>query len=959
MGRFLASQRLAFRIARREALRYKGRSVLSITLLGLPLLGVAIGATAYDTTTLSPEETAEQYLGENDAFIEEAYPGSPITQYTWKDQMPWYEVVDYEDAEGEGPGGVSEMDVLAALPVGSRLTPYSFWNDRSWNGGDAVAEVETPDGVGDMTVLGYDLTDPNYEAAGFTYLDGSAPIRDEVALSEEAASYLDVGVGDTVTFVTGPTTEEHEVSGILEIPWDINGRFAVAEFFPDSSNGWLVDTPETITHEDALRLNEIGLTVWSEALFDTPPSPEGGSYEEVTDSYALTLYGLIVISVVMEVVLLAGPAFAISAKRRTREFALMSANGATPAQIRRIVLAGGVLFGILAAIAAVVLGIGAVAAGRPWLEQIVGYRTPGLQVLPWLQGVLVVTAIATGLLSALAAAISASRINVVAALMGRTPGRKGSKRWLVIGLVMVAGGLVAGFAGITLWSLPLMGGAIVLLQLGLVACTPALLALTAKLGRWMPLAPRMALREAGRNRGSAAPAIAAVLGVVAGGMAFSMITAANNDRAERMDEYVLPQGTASLTLYNLGDVDIETGLTQVADWDAALAEAEAKLGAHLDDLELLPVGLSENIGACGKEAEFAEGADLYCDTVLTRPEANMCPYWATSEALYGSGDMDQPVDEEALEKAAEDARGDARCDETAAGDGWGLYDVPTSVDPRVVATYTELEGAELDAAVAVLEDGGVLVSDKWALTDAGTVVFEQEIMDFANENAEEEAIRNDIEVPAMAVDKGLLGFGQVFMSPGAAERLGMSDSPWGRQFLVETSTDVTGPVKEGIAEDLQVDLVDGTVAANFDVTDYTNRETLYIMLAVAGLCALITLGSTAVSTGLIIAEQKKDMTTLGAVGAAPGLRKRFAMWQTIMIAMFGTVLGTIAGVLGYALIREALNRPLMHRYPFETLYGWEMPWVSFGIMLVAVPVVAAVGALVFTKARLASERRLT
>jgi putative ABC transport system permease protein len=955
VGRFLASQRLAFRIARREALRYKGRSVLSITLLGLPLLGVAIGASAYDTTTLSPEEQAEQYLGENDGYIEKGYPGSPIVQYTWEDQMPWYELENYEDADGQEPADVAETDVLAELPVGSRLTPYSFWN-----GGEEQAEVETPDGVGEIEVLGYDLTDPNYEAAGFTYLDGSAPVRDEVALSEDAASYLGVGVGDTVTFVTGPTTEEHEVSGILEIPWDINGRFAVAEFFPDSTNGWLVDTPEEITHDDALKLNEIGLTVWSAALLDTPPSsPDGVSYEEVTDSYALTLYGLIVISVVMEVILLAGPAFAISAKRRTREFALMSANGATPAQIRRIVLAGGVLFGILAAVAAVLLGIGAVAAGRPWLEQLVGYRTPGLRVLPWLQGVLAVTAIATGLLSALAAAISASRINVVAALMGRTPGRKGSKRWLVIGLVMVAGGLVAGFAGITLWSLPLMGGAIVLLQLGLVACTPALLALTAKLGRWMPLAPRMALREAGRNRGSAAPAIAAVLGVVAAGMAFSMITAANNERAEHMDEYLLPQGTTSLTFYNMGDVNMETGEMEPVDWDAALVEAEAKLGAHLNDLELLPVELSQNSGTCGKEAEFPEGADLYCDVQLTRPDANMCPYWADANEIYAAGELDQQVDEEALEKAAEDAKEDDRCDETAAGDGWGLYDVPTSVDPRVVATYTELEGAELDAAVAVLEEGGVLVSDPWALTDAGTVVFEQQISDFASENAEEETIYNDIELPAMAVEKGLLGFGQVFMSPGAAEQLGMSDSMWGRQFLIETSTEVTGPVKESISEDLQGDLANGTVSANLDVTDYTNRETMYTMLAVAGLCALITLGSTAVSTGLIIAEQKKDMTTLGAVGAAPGLRKRFAMWQTIMIAMFGTILGTIAGVMGYALIREALNRPLMHRYPFEVLYGWELPWVSFGIMLVAVPVVAAIGALVFTRARLASERRLT
>jgi putative ABC transport system permease protein len=170
---------------------------------------------------------------------------------------------------------------------------------------------------------------------------------------------------------------------------------------------------------------------------------------------------------------------------------------------------------------------------------------------------------------------------------------------------------------------------------------------------------------------------------------------------------------------------------------------------------------------------------------------------------------------------------------------------------------------------------------------------------------------------------------------------------------------VDGPVGEAVSADMNAELADGTVWVDFEVTDYRNLATFHIMLAVIGLCALITLGSTAVSTGLIIAEQRRDMTTLGAVGAAPGLRKRFAMWQTIMIAMFGAVLGTIAGVIGYALIREALNRPLMDQYPFQTLYGWELPWLNFGIMLVAVPVIAAVGALVFTKARLPSERRLT
>ncbi|KPC70972.1 hypothetical protein ADL26_16625, partial [Thermoactinomyces vulgaris] len=88
----LASHRLAFRIARREAWRYKGRSALSITLLGLPLLGVAIGASAFDTARLSEEETAEQYLGSNDAYIEIALPGVPIEQQNWNSQWIIYDV---------------------------------------------------------------------------------------------------------------------------------------------------------------------------------------------------------------------------------------------------------------------------------------------------------------------------------------------------------------------------------------------------------------------------------------------------------------------------------------------------------------------------------------------------------------------------------------------------------------------------------------------------------------------------------------------------------------------------------------------------------------------------------------------------------------------------------------------------------------------------------------------------
>ena len=950
----LASQRLAFRIARREALRYKGRSALSITLLGLPLLGVAIGATAYDTTQLSPEENAEMYLGDNEAYVEIASAGVAIQQMSWDSQyFSWGTESSSEDAELT----VAESEILAGLPLGTWMVPYTPYAD--W-GADEI-DVETPDGVGNIQTHGYDLSDDVYEAAGIEFLEGSAPIRDQVALSEAAADYLELGVGDDLVVDRSVGTEEYEVSAIIEVPWDLNGRLAIGTVFPTEATGWLLDAPRDLTDDEVLALNELGLGVWSKPhVTDPPPSPEGGYYETVMmDDAMLLIYGLLVVVVIMEVILLAGPAFAISARRRTREFALMSATGATPAQIRTTVLAGGLLFGLIAALIALVLGIGLVAAARPLLEQLVGYRTPGLRVLPLVQVALVGVAIATGLLSALAAALSASRINVVAALMGRTPSRKGSKRWLVIGLVMVAVGIACGLVGVTYWMLPLMAAAIVLAQLGLVACTPALLALTAKLGRWLPLSPRMALREAGRNRGSAAPAIAAVLGVVAGGMAFSMVITADQVRNEQSQEHLLPQGTMTLTLYNEGYDGLEVS---GVDWDAALSEVEPMIQSRLAGAGLVanPTYSGEN-GCAGFEDN--ETDDVECAWTLVRPEEHECSYW--------EADTDNASDEE-YEAIVAEAREDPYCDEDNDSLFSYLYDVPASADPRVVGTYTGFEGAELDEAVAFLESGGVLVADPWAITDEGTVSLERELNvwresdtgEYLDVSEDEATITPEIadftlEVPAMAVDRDLLGSSQLLLSPGAIEQMEMTETLWQRQYLVTTPGDMDEAAVEALTADLDRDLADGTVSAGLQVTDYTDRTTFYMVLAVTGLCALIALGATAVSTGLIIAEQRRDMTTLGAVGAAPGLRKRFAMWQTVVIALFGAGLGTLAGILGYALIREALNRPLQFNYPFEVLYGWELPWAAIGITVLAVPLIAAVGALLFTRAKLPSERRLT
>jgi putative ABC transport system permease protein len=548
------------------------------------------------------------------------------------------------------------------------------------------------------------------------------------------------------------------------------------------------------------------------------------------------------------------------------------------------------------------------------------------------------------LLSALAAAISASRVNVVEALTGRAGRRKGSKRWMFVGIAMVAAGVAAGIGGVALWSLPLMAAAIILAQLGMVACTPALLSFAARLGRWLPLAPRMALREAGRNRGSAAPAIAAVLGVVAAGMAFSMIVTADSVRNEQSRERVLNQDAMTLSLYNQSSD--EAG----PDWDAALAEARPILESRLDDVELTEVPLYSVETGCGVVPP--EDEELWADCIwnIVRPEENRCSYW----------DAEKP-DEDALRAAVEAARQDPRCDETET-DTWGTqYDVPVSTDPEIVAAYTDLEGEELERAVAMLEAGGVLMADPRALTGDGTVMLRQDINVYdLNGDAVEPAPESvELELPAMAVERGQLGANRMLLSAEAAAAMGMAQTDWSRMYLVESPSEVDPAVVEALAADFNQEIAGGDVWANFQVVDYTDPFYFYFVIAVTGLCALIALGATAVSTGLIIAEQRRDMTTLGAVGAAPGLRKRFAMWQTVVIAVFGAGLGTAAGVVAYGLIREALNRPLQWEYPFPVLYGWELPWMSFGIMVLAVPVIAAAGAVVFTRAALPSERRIT
>src|SRR5258705_6136470 len=83
-------------------------------------------------------------------------------------------------------------------------------------------------------------------------------------------------------------------------------------------------------------------------------------------------------------------------------------------------------------------------------------------------------------------------------------------------------------------------------ELGLVLGTPALVGLIARIGRVLPLAPRIALRDAARNRAAAAPAISAVMAAVAGAVALGIYFDSDRLQQAASFEAPIPIGNASV-----------------------------------------------------------------------------------------------------------------------------------------------------------------------------------------------------------------------------------------------------------------------------------------------------------------------------------------------------------------------------------------------------------------------------
>ncbi|MER7133555.1 ABC transporter permease [Streptosporangium saharense] len=524
----------ALRISRRDMWRARARSALIVVMIGLPVLAVTAVLTHFATRDLTFEEQVPMRLGAADARVADTGEGRQIRQDVTGDS--------WEPRSDKRLEPRSRERIQALLGQGARVVPVRSSSDEYSAGGRYTG----------ITVIELDLRDPMTKGM-FPLVQGRYPENaDEVVVTASRK----VPVGTTIRY-TRRGVPKHVVGRVVDQRTEYGGSLIgpPGSLFPVPSGDshtwdtWLADLPSPPTWTETLRLNQAGLAVTSPAVLADPPSVGDGPGQALDNHMrsAWTVSGMVaavsgIALAVIEVVLLAGPAFAVGIRRRRRELALLSAQGASARHLKLVVLADGLTLGLVAAVLGSVLGVGvarvAAAVIGIWPDGELGpFEVPVGQI-----ALVAALGLVSGVVAAVVPAVQAARTDAVTVLAGRRPTARDRAGRPLAGLVLLVAGTATMLYGVVSTEAPIyLGGALGLL--GLVMVTPWLVRRIGGLAGGLPLPLRLAARDASRNRGRTAPAVVAVLaaaavfGTVAVGVTSSAATVA------RASWTPYPQGT--------------------------------------------------------------------------------------------------------------------------------------------------------------------------------------------------------------------------------------------------------------------------------------------------------------------------------------------------------------------------------------------------------------------------------
>lgn len=875
----LTGWRVLLRLAWRDVLRNKGRSALILVMIALPVFGVTAAHVVISTEDVNSVESLDRRIGTADAGLNLERGTSEVFQ----------EADPERGQSGTGEGSNRELatpeDIVRVLGADATLVPYrTDWLHSRF--GDRLVSVE---------VTSADLTKPVFNGT-WELMTGRIPEKTGEIMVNAKLADRGVEIGDRIEFhgneapveIVG-TAEDASYRGQPKA-WAFPGSIAVDP--RQQPDDYLVEVAGGVGWEQVRELNEIGVAVLSRAVVNDPPSRDelhevlrmDGGFSDDEMIFATAV--LVVTMALLEVILLAGPAFAVGARRMHRNLAQVAATGGTPGQVRRAVLATAVVLGGIAGAVGVIGGIVAGAIGAPIAQgfsssqfgpfDVVWTQILGIGLLGWLSAVL----------AALVPAWIASKQDVVRVLAGRRGDSAPSRLSPLLGGALFAAGVAIAIHGTRqhTWGEVWIALAAVLVVMGGVLLLSPVVALVGRLAARAPLPLRYAARDASRHRTRTIPAIGAVMATVTGVVALGIANASDAEQSRATYEPAASEGSGFVTFWPDGivpEVRAE-GWTKVIE-----TTRDAVPGAEV--LETFTVGgdvdgMTGEVGV--KETEDRPG--------LLSSYGGYFGNWIVADQ------------KPAVDLWVQDGREREINTALAAGK------VVLFTDPRAtwMARETDHPAPDLARDSVTLQ---VQHIDEWGTGKPG----------------------REVTVPAVVlpVERGTT---QGIVPTAVAERLGTAVDP--------SAIAIPGPVSSAEEKALEKALTAAGVAGADVYVERGYRESkedavLLLVLALAG--GLLMVCGTLTATFLALSDAGPDLATLSAVGAAPRERRLVAASYALVVGGVGAVLGAVVGLVPGV----AASWPMTGN-SWESQFGGpshylDIPWLLILGVVVGLPLLTA------------------
>ncbi|WP_295819411.1 FtsX-like permease family protein [uncultured Microbacterium sp.] len=911
MSRWRATTRIAVRQARRAWTS----SLLIVALVAVPIMAMTGGSIYVASRWPTPQEKISAEVGTMQAWVQPAgAPGSGLWQVPWNPRWTGYITAEGMSSGGGIPDADAPRDPRAALPAGTEVVQISRGQARlTTRAGTTVVEAWAG-AVGDARLSGR-----------FDLVDGRAPrAATDVLVTAAVLERTGAVVGGRIEL----DGQQYEVSGVVRVAGV--GRDVGAVAFTDAarfaSSQWLLpDQP--LTWEQVQTLNAAGFVAYSRTVVLDPPPfsmPDGESVSPTTEMLAnyqqlALVLGAGALAAGYMVVMLAGAAFAVSARRQQRALAVAASVGADSTDVSRIVRLQGAVLGAVGGVVGAAAGTGLAAVVIAATDDGSRTRFWGFHV-PW---VVVIAILAFALLVGTAAALMPARgvakNDVLRALRGaRRPQSLAVSRPLAgsllllvgIGVTFVSALIAAGVATLEntpsdspLRWLPIVGIVLgpIVVQVGIVMSGRWLLAGCARVVTRVSVSARIAARDAVANGARTVPAFAAIAATVFSGVFAVAMGGMISAQTIRLYDYAAPIGVAVAQVYPM-------------DTTAEATEADAAAVAAAAASMLRDVGATATATIARQQPIWAESADAI-PADLVRAVA-VTPERARTDPAVGFT--------RSSNRELRDPSNNL-----------------TIVAPEAVATVTGVQltpsqraeyatGAALVLAGDVVTKGTVAVA-AWTEREWYTGLAPD---NFSRDTDRQNALTPpqwSVTLPAIEVGAGDQAVG-VAIAPSTAERLGIravAAAVYGAFPDVPTTDQ-----KDRIAA-----LTPGLASTAYTVTARVEEGPRGVGDWLVPLLALVTvtvLGASAVALGLARFERRPDDATLAAVGGSAMLRRNIAFWQGLVIAGFGTVAGAAAGVL------PPLGFVLQSRATPQALDAVDIWWPTILVVVLGLPLAVAV-----------------